>query len=153
MWEPACTVRIMTKSPDSIPLYASGAWTTSPNPLAGYDDGPHLDKTMKKAGFADFAYLSHLGPLRVTLWRRENASLSTGTFRFMVCTETPHGTELVAVDGWVDTMDLLARWAPALQASAISDLTSWAESNDKDGNPFVGAGAWLETGARSVRKD
>lgn len=127
----------MTKSPDRIPLFGGGEWTTSPNPLAGYDVGQHLDKTMKKAGFGDFAFLSHLGQLTVTLWRREEPGKSNGTFRFMLSTETPHGVELVAAEGWPDTMDLLARWAPALQASAISDLASWASEKGRRNQPVL----------------
>jgi len=143
----------MTKSPDRIPLFEGGEWTTSPNPLAGYDVGQHLDKTMRKAGFAGFVFLGCLGSFRVTLWRRDEANLSVGDFRFIVSTETPDdAVELVAAEGWVDTMDLLSRWAPALQAAAINDLTSWAKTSGDEGNPFFTVGAALAAGAGFARE-
>jgi hypothetical protein len=88
---------------------------------AGQPDGVPDHEHFAAQGWEDFFVVGYTdGPLTIHTWRRPT---DAGGWQYVVqVTDVLYGSEFIRVPGLVELMDLLARWAPAVQAAAICDL-------------------------------
>lgn len=92
------------------------------DPFAESDD-PDGDyrPTLSKLGWEEYLSIGdERSVLYVTSWRR---TTTDGTVEYMLDVwDVSQGSPFIKVDGLVALMDLLSRWAPAVQAAAVVNL-------------------------------
>lgn len=118
-----------SQKPDyTIPTYSRGTWTDRPFPISGYWDDPlgDHDEIVRKGGYVQFLRQTGHG-LDLNVWRWEGLGEGASP-------RQPHpdggalylidimadGYQTVAAVDVVDMMDVLARWAPTLQADILA---------------------------------
>lgn len=118
------------KSDYKIPTYRRGVWTDKPFPVAWYaesdEPGGSHDEAVENGGYNKFLTQAGHGDLTLTVWRWEGVDDEPkprtphpkGGALFLIDIETATGFSTVAAMDAADLMDVLARWAPALQAEA-----------------------------------
>lgn len=117
----------MTDTPQrTAPLYRNGAWEETTDVVSQIwdeDSNQDFDDVLRKAGF-EVSPWSHLGntefaqPLALLVYTRRGDEEP----EFLVDVTTSSGaTRFLYAHQVHDVMDLMTRWAPAVQAGAISD--------------------------------
>jgi hypothetical protein len=129
---------------DVIPVYRRGQWVNEQNPIAAADG--NLDEQITAAGFSKFTTISsELNgecSLYLDVWRR------SGNLQFLIEIDSQLGAEFVGAGDVADMMDVLARWAPAIQVAALADFFSDAEYEEGgvEYNRFAMIGALIGDG-------
>lgn len=97
-----------------IPCFSKGQWRDVPSPFSGISGREPMD--FDRLGFIGGFELGEdvVTGIAIKTWRR---AVSPNWF---VMVEDCSAWDEVMADGLPDIMDLLSRWAPAVQASAIS---------------------------------
>lgn len=132
----------MTDTPQlTAPLYRNGAWEETPDTVSQLwdeDMDQDFDVVLRRAGFEASPWTQvgdlHLAqPLALVVYAQRGAEEP----EFLVEVNTSSGaTRFLYAHQVHDLMDLVTRWAPAIQAGAISDalrqlLESGPEEVDK----------------------
>lgn len=93
-------------------------------------DGADFTKQVRQAGYCSFTgYPSHdLAPLRLDVSRAGREALERGEPTYLVAIDTPESYDVVYAENTPALMDLLSRWAPAVQSAVIADFTTGLES-------------------------
>ena len=109
-------------------MYADGAWSTVVDEIAMFWDQPEngsLDSSevRRKAGFSQWVRFGNLDghslPMSLEIYQREKEREP----QYEVLVEGTGGhIPSVYARTLPDVMDLLSKWAPAVQASAVADL-------------------------------
>jgi len=115
-----------------IPTFSRGVWSDRPFPIPGYSDDPMRDhnEALKEAGYVRFTEQNSREDLTLTVWRWEGPGGKgsprdphpTGGALYLIDISADGGYQTVAAADVADMMDVLARWAPALQTDV---LASW----------------------------
>lgn len=137
-----------------IPTYSRGTWTPKPFPIPGYggDFGDYA-AFLRKGGYAQFTAINEGGnslTLNVWQWVGSHGPIREGQARFLIDIDSPCASDVVAAMDVVDMMDVLAQWAPAVEASVFGDLWEAAQYNVTLGleyNRFAAIGALVAEGA------
>jgi len=106
-----------------IPTFSRGAWTDQPFPISWYKPASDHGESLENGGYNKFLTQTAHGDLTLTVWRWEGLGDEPnsctphphGGALFLVDVETSAGLSTVAAMDVADMMDLLVRWAPALQ--------------------------------------
>ena len=112
----------MTEASPEVWLYNAGAWHRVPDPIT-WQDGDDVHERYAEAGYAtgpggspfiDLATPGDAsGSVGLTLWTRPEVP------ECIIDIEGPHGeTRSVYVNSFPEALDLMARWAPLVTASA-----------------------------------
>ncbi|MEU1867849.1 hypothetical protein [Streptomyces gardneri] len=105
-------------------LTTDGTWRQLPtDPLAPFEELDDWDKAIEAAGYYKWGVLGRPDetPLWLDIYRRKTTPGLTVPFCLAVISN--HGFyETVYAESLPAMMDLQTRWAPAIQAAAITDL-------------------------------
>ena len=113
------------------PLFRAGAWTTTP--FAPYTTTDDWDEALKLLGFTLWMTTEgmtgclDLLPLSLRVWARSEHP------RYVIEVNTVDAFDHALTHDLPDLMDLLARWAPAIQAFAVAGLIGDANQISNDG--------------------
>lgn len=91
------------------------------DPLADAPDNVDMEPYLRSQGWEDFMGIGdERSPLYIQSWRRKSAD---GTFEYMVDVwNINYGSPYLKVNSFPELMDLLAKWAPAVQAASVAHL-------------------------------
>ncbi|MGZ9935869.1 hypothetical protein ACXNSR_39020 (plasmid) [Streptomyces sp. NC-S4] len=127
----------MTKK-NPFMLTTSDQWIElESDPLARFEHLNDPDEAGKKAGYSEWGTLSErdLTPLWLEIYRRNGGLDADPEFMVVICN---HGVyETVYAESAPAMMNLQARWAPAIQAAAVTGLLGELE-NDRTYSSFAG---------------
>jgi hypothetical protein len=106
---------------DDIPVYDAGQWTTWPDPT---DPNPDLDWNQARvsSGYtvaSTIAPGSRTGLPTVEVWSFSSRTTEKkpGAPQYLIDVHLEEEVNVVGARSFPDLMDLLARWAPVLQAA------------------------------------
>ncbi|MFJ9551851.1 hypothetical protein [Streptomyces erythrochromogenes] len=127
----------MTKK-NPFMLTTSDQWVElESDPLARFEHLEDPDEAVKRAGYSVWGTLSEkdLTPLWLEIYRHQGGLDADPEFMVLVCN---HGVdETVYAESAPAMMSLQARWAPAIQAAAVTALLGELE-NDRTFSSFAG---------------
>jgi hypothetical protein len=116
----------------TIPTFSRGAWSDRPFPVVGYGHADDLERdhneVLKEFGYVRFTELNdRRGSLSLIVWRWEGPQGKgsprdphpTGGALYLIDITGDGGYQTVAAADVADMMDVLARWAPALQTDIL----------------------------------
>ena len=145
-----------------IPIYGRGKWVVAPFPVPGYDgEWDDYNEFKKAAGWSQFTSLGKDGgcSLALDVWACPDMRVSPhgpegGPAQFLIEVCAPFSNYTVGAMDVADMMDLLTRWAPGVQAAALTDLIEEAvyDGTDPQGmehSRFAAIGALVAEGVES----
>ncbi len=115
---------------ETIPLFTRGVWSVVPLPIEGavtFADAS--SETLERSGYYRLTGLGPAGdhaPIELTVWEGpggvpRNGEAGSDVPRYLIDIGFPSNTHVVAAMDVVDLMDVVARWAPALDAAVQAD--------------------------------
>ena len=157
MPEPADT------APRTIPVYTCGQWNTKPFPITETDDYDDYDRFKRANDWHEFTSLNDgNSSLNLEIW---HGKPQHGEVRFLIEVCSPSAVFTVGAVDAADMMDLVTRWAPTVQAAAVTDLCremdfGQAVNTNMETNRVAAIGALMAEGsaqresweARAVRR-
>ncbi|MFE2273341.1 hypothetical protein ACFXB4_29415 [Streptomyces lavendulae] len=107
----------------------NGEWRQADDPLASHRHLDDWEKERRAAGYSSWADFpkQDMTPLRLEIYRGQDAGPMP---LFLINVSTHSFYETVYADSVPALMELLARWVPAVQGAAVSDLLGQMEEND-----------------------
>ncbi|MFD5658641.1 hypothetical protein [Streptomyces hirsutus] len=107
------------------------------DPLARFEHIPDHEEGVRKAGYSEWGTMSRkdLTPLWLEIYHRTDGLDSDPEFMVVICN---HGFyQTVYAESTPAMMNLQARWAPAIQAAAVTELLGDLEDS-KTFSSFAG---------------
>ncbi|MEU6331997.1 hypothetical protein ABZ851_32790 [Streptomyces sp. NPDC047049] len=100
------------------------------DPLARFAHIPDHETSTKKAGYSEWGTLSRkdLTPLWLEIYHRTDGLDSDPEFMVVICNH--HFFQTVYAESAPALMNLQARWAPAIQAAAVTQVLGELEDGD-----------------------
>ncbi|MFD0968101.1 hypothetical protein [Plantactinospora endophytica] len=96
-----------------------------PEVLANCPDGAAVDDYLKSIGWKPFMPLGqYTDSLSIKSWRHADGGF------LIAMSDTLNTSPFMKVDTFPELMDLFSRWAPAVQAAAISDIIGELSAGD-----------------------
>jgi hypothetical protein len=98
-----------------------GQWRSAPSVLADLADGGAIDDFLRAQGWEEFLSFGQPNAyMRIVSWQRSNED---GSHSYLVQVDDVNmGSPFMQVASFPDLRDVFARWAPAVQAAAVSGL-------------------------------
>ncbi|MGW6782245.1 hypothetical protein [Streptomyces sp. NPDC054987] len=119
-------------------LTTSDQWVElESDPLARFEHIKDHEQAVKKAGYSEWGTLSEkdLTPLWLEVYRRHGGLDADPEFMVVICNHGVYAT--VYAESTPAMMNLQARWAPAIQAAAVTGLLGELE-DDRTFSGFAG---------------
>lgn len=133
-----------------LPTYVRGAWVATRFPIpdnGGWDD---YDQFKRDGGYSEFARIGRSGtaPIALSVWRGVPAE---GDAEYLIEVDGPFDGSTVGAGDIADLVDLLSRWAPIMQAVALTRIVDDARFDGADVhgleyNAFAAIGALMAEG-------
>ncbi|MEU6213090.1 hypothetical protein ABZ891_24740 [Streptomyces sp. NPDC047023] len=107
------------------------------DPIARFEHITDHEEAVKEAGYSEWGTLSEkdLTPLWLEIYRRHGGLETDPEFLVVICNHGVYAT--VYAESTPAVMNLQARWAPAIQAAAVTGLLGELE-NDRTFSSFAG---------------
>ncbi|MDX3657599.1 hypothetical protein PV646_09820 [Streptomyces sp. ID05-26A] len=103
-------------------LTTNGQWEPI-NVLEGIEDGGDVKSWLKEQGWEPFLKIGDQdGSLYITTWRRRHQDEDTPTRYLLEVGNAVGFSPYLMTESFVDLMDLMSRWSPAVQAAAVTDV-------------------------------